>query len=56
MGDKALYRQITSKTSERTIVTIVEVDENDELEKYVVRGNDIKIPWIMPIELEPINY
>lgn len=56
VGDKALYRQITSKTDERIIVTIVEVDENDELEKYVVRGNDIKIPWIMPIELEPINY
>lgn len=56
VGDKVLYRQITSKTSERTVVTIVEVDENDQLEKYVVRDNDIDIPWIMPIELEPINY
>lgn len=56
VGDKVLYRQITSKTSERTVVTIVEVDENDQLEKYVVRDNDIDISWIMPIELEPINY
>lgn len=56
VGDKVLYQQITSKTSERTVVTIVEVDENDQLEKYVVRDNDIDIPWIMPIELEPINY
>lgn len=56
IGDKVLYRQITSKTHERTVVTIVEVDENDQLEKYVVRDNNIDIPWIMPIELEPINY
>ena len=56
VGDKVLYRQITSKTSERTGVTIIEVDENDQLEKYVARDNDIDIPWIMPIEIEPINY
>jgi hypothetical protein len=56
VGDKVLYRQITSKTSERTGVTIIEVDENDQLEKYVARDNDIDIPWIMPIEVEPINY
>ena len=56
VGDKVRYRQITSKTHERTVVTIVEVDENDQLEKYVVRDNNIDIPWIMPIEIEPINY
>ena len=56
VGDKVLYRQITSKTYERTVVTIVEVDEHDNLEKYVVRDNELDIPWIMPIEVEPIDY
>ena len=58
IGDQVLYQriEITQKPVERKIATIVRVDEQDELAKYVIQDNDGNSTWAMPIELEPINY
>ena len=57
--DQVLYREITHDTLqnvERKMVTIVHVDEDDELVKYVIRDNENNVPWALAIEVEPINY
>lgn len=59
MGDQVLYRRLTPDTLqkvEREIVTIIRVDEHDELVKYVIQDNEHNIPWALAIEVEPINY
>lgn len=59
VGDQVLYREIkhdTLQNVERKMVTIVHVDEDDELVKYVIRDNENNVPWALAIEVEPINY
>ena len=59
VGDQVLYREITHDTLqnvERKMATIVHVDEDDELVKYVIRDNENNVPWALAIEVEPINY
>lgn len=59
VGDQVLYREITHDTLqnvERKLVTIIQVDEDDELVKYVIQDNENNVPWALAIEVEPINY
>lgn len=59
VGDQVLYREITHDTLqnvERKIVTIINIDKDDELVKYVIRDNENNVPWALAIEVEPINY
>ena len=59
VGDQVLYRRIRHDTLnhvKREIVTIIKVDEHDELVKYVIRDNEHNVPWALAIEVEPINY
>ena len=59
VGDQVLYREITHDTLqnvERKLVTIINIDKDDELVKYVIRDNEHNVPWALAIEVEPINY
>lgn len=59
VGDQVLYREITHDTLqnvERKMATIIHVDKDDELVKYVIRDNENNVPWTLAIEVEPINY
>lgn len=54
VGDQVLYKK--SIQGDRGIVTILRVDEHDELCKYVIKNNDGNRTWVISVELEPINY
>ena len=59
VGDRVLYRRLTPDTLqkvEREIVTIIQVDEDDELVKYVIQDDEHNVPWALAIEVEPIDY
>ena len=59
VGDQVIYREITHDTLqnvERKLVTIINIDKDDELVKYVIRDNEHNVLWALAIDVEPINY